>query len=79
MNPLWNKVTSVMPPDRQFVLLRGDSGMTTTPEFFTLGRTDMEYRPPINGEIRWLDVCNDSLSDSGWAPTHWRVWAPERD
>jgi hypothetical protein len=68
---VWVPLDRELPPDEQFVLLRGPSGYSTTPEFVTLGRRDDTGRPPIDGKTRWLDPTNTSLSDNAWEPTHW--------
>ena len=62
-----------LPPDAEFVLLTGPSGVTTTPAFVVVGRRHEEFRPRLDdGRIRWLTIGNDALSDSeSWAPTHW--------
>tara|TARA_Y100000389_G_scaffold201608_2_gene244758 strand:+ start:2291 stop:2563 length:273 start_codon:yes stop_codon:yes gene_type:complete len=67
----WRSMKDELPPDEEFVLLRGDSGYYSTPEFFVLGRRCMKCRPPINGKIRWLQIGNSDLTDFGWEPTHW--------
>lgn len=67
----WTAVSESLPPDRRFVMVTGDSGYTTTRNFLTLARLDKEFRPPINGRLRWLGINNDDLSDCGWRPTHW--------
>lgn len=67
----WFNCDITMPDERKLVLLTGPSGYVTHPKFLTLGYYDNEYRPPINGRTRWLNVQNDDLSDQGWVPTHW--------
>ena len=75
VEPLWIAISDEMPPDEQFVLLRGDSGCITAPEFIILGRTYFECRPTLpDGRIRWLDCTNEALSDNCWVPTHWRTF-----
>ena len=73
MNALvWIPLADRLPPDEQFVLLAGDSGYTTTPNFVVLGRRYMSYRPTLaDGKVRWLDPTETPLADNGWEPTHW--------
>ena len=84
--PAWTAIEDELPPDEQFVLLRGPSGYGARSgpgpdkgdEFVTLGRRYEAYRPALGGKTRWLDVTNTPLSDNGWAPTHWRLFGEAR-
>ena len=67
----WIPLTGALPPDAQFVLLTGDSGYTSTPNFITVGRRYESFRPSRGGPIRWLEIGDSPLSDRGWEPTHW--------
>lgn len=67
----WFACDSHLPNENEIVMLTGDSGYSRRPKFLTLGYYDNDYRPPIDGQIRWLDVQNEPLSSQGWAPTHW--------
>jgi hypothetical protein len=67
----WINVDYQLPPERELVLLTGSSGYVTHKKFITAGYYDNEYRPPIDGAIRYLDVQDDALLDRGWRPTHW--------
>lgn len=73
--PGWTSISKELPPDEQFVLLRGPSGVVTTPEFVVLGRRYTKYRPPIHGNHRWLDVNNVDIKENGWTPSHWQKWS----
>ncbi len=74
----WVDLLEYLPPDTEFVLLRGLSGMRGR-SFVTLGRRDTKYRPSLNGYTRWLGVSNNDLADDGFVPTHWtRIAVPEQ-
>lgn len=63
----WVPVTERMPPDLQFVLVKCESGYTTTPFVYTTARRDEAYR-----HNSWIDHANDRLTDWGMEPSHWR-------
>lgn len=67
----WIPLSECLPDDQTFVLMTGPSGYSTTPNFVVLACRDMQYRPPIDGRIRWLDPTHTPLLDKGWEPTHW--------
>lgn len=54
------------PPDGKFVLVKCQSGYTTTPWVYTTARKQREYR----GDA-WIDHANDRLSDWGMDPVAW--------
>lgn len=67
----WKKCTASPPPEGLLLLTCGDSGYTPRDQFLALAYHDSEYRPPIDGRIRWLGVTGDALADHGWHPSHW--------
>jgi hypothetical protein len=67
----WYKVETYPPPDKQLLLVTGDSGYVNHKRFMTLAYIDESYRPSKGGPPRWLNVQNDELIDQGWEPTHW--------
>jgi hypothetical protein len=67
----WKDIDKCRPPENVLLMVTGDSGYVRYKKFLALAYYDEEYRPSMNSRIRWQSVCNDSLSDSGWHPTHW--------
>lgn len=67
----WFKVSEVNPPEQVTLMVTGDSGYVTRRKFLELAYIDESFRPSRGGELRWLSVQNESLSESGYRPTHW--------
>lgn len=65
----WFDIREVAPSPREVVLVMGDSGSSVHPIFVCAAYYDADYRP----HSPWQSVNSDSLSDSGWEPTHWRT------
>lgn len=63
----WHPIKTA-PHDGTLVLVTGFSGYIRHRRFVTAAYYDAEYRPLSP----WQSVTNDSLSDHGWEPTHWR-------
>jgi len=68
----WIPLKHRLPPDEQFVLLTGPSGLRGKPSFVVVGRRHEDYRPRLaDGEIRWLGLDNSALTDEGFTPLFW--------
>lgn len=68
---VWFKVAEVAPPQKKLLMVTGSSGYRTHQQFLQLAYVDENYRPAVNGKLRWQAVTNDALSDAGFYPTHW--------
>lgn len=69
----WNAIKYTKPPQKTLLMVTGSSGYVTHPQFLALAYYDEEFRPSKPGQIRWLDVTSEALSDRGWYPTHWAL------
>ncbi len=67
----WNPIFKLKPPEFKLVMVCGDSGYSLHMQFIALAYYNNDYRPPLDGRIRWLDVTGTALSDYGWVPSHW--------
>lgn len=67
----WKDVHKCKPPEDTLLMVTGDSGYITHKKFLCLAYYDEEFRPSRDNNIRWLNVCNDELTDNCWRPTHW--------
>lgn len=70
----WHRLVpnGVKPPEKQLLLVCGDSGYRGHRQFLTAAYYDESHRPRLaNSGIRWLNVQGDELSDKGWHPSHW--------
>lgn len=66
--PQWRHIATA--PDNKRILVRGPSGYANR-TFIITARTDLQFRPPINGVRRWLDDTDTDLADRGWEPHEW--------
>lgn len=64
---LWVSVSDRYPPDRAWVLVKGEAGMADGRPFCTMARQDRGHMG-----TEWLDEQNEPLSHRGLTPTHWR-------
>lgn len=67
----WFDVSDVEPPQKTLLMVTGSSGYRTHRQFLELAYVDEDFRPSRGGPRRWQSVQNDSLSESGYVPTHW--------
>lgn len=74
----WQSIEDVRPPERTHILVCGDSGSNAHPSFIMVAYYDHQYRRSLDGQIRWLTIDNDALTDYGYVPTHWCEvpWTP---
>lgn len=49
----------------------GPSHMSAYDHYLLIAYYDENYRPSLDGSIRWINVYNDAVSDGNAAPTHW--------
>lgn len=69
----WYEIAKRKPPENTLLMVAGESGYIKYSQFLTLAYYDEEYRPSLDGTIRWLNVQNDALLDKGWQPSHWAL------
>lgn len=65
----WKPIDKTTPRDR-FLLLRGPSGMSTTPHRYILGRYETD-RGAVKEIYNWRDHSGDAVTDGGEMPTEW--------
>lgn len=70
----WYHVDEYKPPQKTLLMITGPSGYRTHQQFLTLAYVDDDYRPPIDGRSRWINVQNDAVTDQfPEGPTHWAM------
>lgn len=52
-------------PKNKYIMVRGDSGMRTYPQFYIVAKLEPEYRDD------WINIDNDRLTDYGYVPEEW--------
>lgn len=68
---VWYDVEKHPPPHHIKLMVTGPSYMTSDGNYLTLAYIDEDYRPPIDGKLRWIDIHNDAVTDREAQPTHW--------
>lgn len=67
----WFAVEDVAPPEREFLMVTGPSGYTTTPSYLAIAQAIPRHRLSEGMVLHWQDEANSALTDRYELPTHW--------
>lgn len=67
----WRRIDRQKPPEGVKLMITGPSHMSAYDHYLLIAYYDENYRPSLDGSIRWINVYNDAVSDGNAAPTHW--------